>query len=231
MPHRAANRLLGSLTDAERRRWRREAEPVRLKRGQVLDARGGPAGHAWFPASATVSILYAMADGASGEIALIGAEGLVGRSLPPGLGTARHRAVVSDAGDGHRVPAALVVEEVARAGPFARALARFTEALVAQVSQLAACNRHHRLEQQLCRLLLASLDRSGSRRLETTHEWLAARLGVRREGVTAALGALREAGTVEARRGCVEVLDRVALETASCECHAAIAAERARLIG
>ena len=231
MPHRAANRLLGSPTDAELRRWRRAAEPVRLKRGQALEMRGGPSGHVWFPDSATVSILYAMADGASGEIALIGAEGLVGRSLPPGLGTARHRAVVSGAGDGHRVPAALVVEEIGREGPFARALARFTETLVAQVSQLVACNRHHRLEQQLCRLLLSSLDLSGNRRLETTHEWLATRLGVRREGVTAALGALRDAGTVEARRGRVEVLDRAALEAASCECQAAIVAERERLLG
>lgn len=228
MPHRAANRLLGSLTDAERRRWCRAAEPVRMARGQVLEAPGEPSPHVWFPTSATVSILYATESGASGEIALVGDEGVIGRSLPPGPGTSRGRAVVSDAGEGFRIDVRFVLAELERPGSLAPALMRFAEAMLAQTSQLVVCNRHHRLEQQLCRLLLSSVDRTASPLLETTHEWLATRLGVRREGVSGAVRRLREVGALGGRRGRIEVIDRSALEARSCECYALIAAGRDR---
>ena len=230
MQHRIANRLLDSLTDAERPRWRGALEPVRMRRGQVLDGPGATSAHAWFPASATVSVLHALENGSSGEVALVGNEGVVGRSWPPGLGTSRCRALVCDEGEGFRVEADFVDAELGRAGSIGRAMLRFGEAMMAQTSQLVVCNRHHHIEQQLCRLLLSSLDRVGGRRLDMTHEWMATRLGVRREGVTAAARALRESGAISYRRGRIEVLDRDGLEACSCECHAVIAAEYERLL-
>ena len=234
MHPRIANRLLGSLTNAprtgtERSAWHRAIEPVHLSRGRLLAGPDAASDDAWFPTSATVSILYAMANGASGEVALVGDEGVIGWSLLPGLGASRCRAVVSGEGEGFRVRARLVAAELEGAGAPTRAMARFTEALLAQTSLTAACNRHHRLEQQLCRLLLTSLDRSPGQRLNTTHEWLATRLGVRREGVTIAVNGLRDAGAVVCRRGTIEVIDRTALEARSCECYAVAARARERL--
>ena len=230
MQHRIANRLLDSLTDTERPRWRGAVEPVRMTCGQVLDGPGTTSARAWFPASATVSVLYALENGSSGEVALVGNEGVVGRSLPPGLGTSRCRALVRDEGDGFRVEGSFVDAELERAGSIGRAMHRFGEAMMAQTSQFVVCNRHHHIEQQLCRLLLSGLDRVAGRRLDMTPEWMATRLGVRREGVTAAARALREVGVISYRRGRIEVLDRDGLEARSCECHAVIAAEYERLL-
>jgi len=230
MSRRDINRLLALLDDAERRRWRRELEPVRLTPGQVLETRERPSVHAWFPVSATVSMMNTTRDGASGELALIGNEGLVGHSLIPGVGMPRCCAIVSDGGDGFRIETSLVDAEFERGGSIAQGLLAFTEALIAQIAQLVLCNRHHLIEQQLGRLLLTSLDRVVGGELQVTHEGLAARLGVRREAVTTAARALKRAGAIDHRRGRIEVLDRTVLERRSCECYAVIAAEYDRLL-
>ena len=185
--------------------------------------------HAYFPTTAIVSLLYISERGSSAEIAVVGNEGVVGIQLFMGGGTSPSRAVVQSAGVGYRLPAQVVREEFARAGLLMKLLLRYTQALIAQMAQTAVCNRHHTVDQQLCRWLLFSLDRRQGSELEVTHELISNLLGVRREGVTEAALALQRAGLISYRRGRISVLDRVGLEARSCECYAVVKAEYERL--
>ena len=225
-----ANRLLAALPDAEFQRWLPLLEDVQLPLGRVLYESGVTMGHVYFPTTAIVSLLYVMADGASAEIAVVGKEGLVGVSLFMGGGSTPSRAVVQSAGSGFRLRAAAVHEEFNRAGPTLHLLLRYTQALITQMSQTAVCNRHHTLDQQLCRWLLLSLDRLDGDELTMTQELIANMLGVRREGVTEAALKLQRAGLISYARGRITMLDRPGLEARSCECYAVVKKEYDRLL-
>lgn len=224
------NRLLAALPDAEWQRWQHKLEPVELPLGKVLYESGMPLGHVYFPTSAIVSLLYVMEDGASAEIAVVGLEGLVGISLFMGGDTTPSRAVVQSAGQGFRLKAAEMRAEFERAGPVMHLLLRYTQALITQMAQTAVCNRHHSLDQQLCRWLLLSLDRLSSNELVMTQELIGNMLGVRREGVTEAARKLQAAGIIRYTRGRITVLDRPALESRTCECYAVVKSEYDRLL-
>lgn len=224
------NRLLAALPDAEWQRWQHKLEPVELPLGKVLYESGMPLGHVYFPTSAIVSLLYVMEDGASAEIAVVGLEGLVGISLFMGGDTTPSRAVVQSAGQGFRLKAAEMRAEFERAGPVMHLLLRYTQALITQMAQTAVCNRHHSLDQQLCRWLLLSLDRLSSNELVMTQELIGNMLGVRREGVTEAARKLQAAGIIRYARGRITVLDRPALESRTCECYAVVKSEYDRLL-
>jgi len=229
-PDPRQNRLLAVLPEAELARWLPRMEPVPLQLGKVLYESGSQLAHVYFPTTAIVSLLYVMEDGGSAEIAVVGREGVVGISLFMGGGSTPSRAVVQSAGHGFRVNASLMMEEFNRAGPVLHLLLRYTQALITQMAQTAVCNRHHTLDQQLCRWLLLSLDRLDSRELVMTQELIANMLGVRREGVTEAAGHLQEAGLIRYRRGHITVLDRAGLEKRSCECYAVVKTEYDRLL-
>ncbi len=198
--------------------------------GEVLYESGGQLVHVYFPTSAIVSLHYVTEDGASAEIAGVGNEGILGVSLFMGGNTTNSRAVTLTAGHGYRLKAQLLMEEFNRAGVLMRLLLRYTQALMAQMAQTAVCNRHHSLEQQLCRWLLLTLDRKPSSDLTMTQELIANMLGVRREGVTAAAGHLQQAGLISYRRGHISVLDRAGLETLVCECYKVVKKEYERLL-
>lgn len=198
--------------------------------GEVLYESGAPLPHVYFPTTAIVSLLYVLEDGASAEIAVVGNEGILGISLFMGGDTTPSRAVVQSAGHGYRLKAELLKREFNRAGPVLRLLLRYTQALITQMTQTAVCNRHHSIEQQLCRWLLLSLDRLSSDSLVMTQELIANMLGVRREGVTEAAGNLQRAGLIRYSRGRIEVLDRIGLENAVCECYAVVKKEYDRLL-
>ena len=198
--------------------------------GEALYESGGHLHHVYFPTTSIVSLLYVLADGASAEIAVVGNEGILGISLFMGGETTPSRAVVQSAGYGYRLKAQLLKQEFNRAGPVLHLLLRYTQALITQMAQTAVCNRHHSVEQQLCRWLLLSLDRLSSDSLTMTQELIANMLGVRREGVTEAAGNLQRAGLIRYSRGRIEVLDRPGLEKAVCECYAVVKTEFDRLL-
>ncbi len=198
--------------------------------GEALYESGGRLQHVYFPTTSIVSLLYVLEDGASAEIAVVGNEGILGISLFMGGETTPSRAVVQSAGHGYRLKAQLLKQEFDRAGPLLHLLLRYTQALITQMAQTAVCNRHHSIEQQLCRWLLLSLDRLSSDSLTMTQELIANMLGVRREGVTEAVGKLQRAGFISHSRGHIEVLDRPGLEKAVCECYAVVKREFDRLL-
>jgi len=224
------NQLLSSLPKDEYARWLPQLEPLDLPLGKVLYESGSNLSHVYFPTTSIISLLYVMEDGASAEIAVVGNEGIVGISLFMGGRSTPSRAVVQSAGRGYRLAAAMLMEEFNRSGPTMHLLLRYTQALITQMSQTAVCNRHHSLDQQLCRWLLLSLDRLHSKELVMTQELIANMLGVRREGVTEAAGRLQKAGLIQYRRGHIVVLDRGGLEERSCECYAVVKKEYDRLL-
>ncbi|MFL6664270.1 MAG: Crp/Fnr family transcriptional regulator [Rhizobacter sp.] len=224
------NRLLATLPAAEWARWLPKLEAVDMPLGKVLYESGSTLSHVYFPTTSIVSLLYVMEDGASAEIAVVGHEGIVGISLFMGGASTPSRAVVQSAGSGFRLNASLMLEEFNRAGPVLHLLLRYTQALITQMSQTAVCNRHHSLDQQLCRWLLLSLDRLNSNDLVMTQELIANMLGVRREGVTEAAGRLQQDGLIRYRRGHITVLDRGLLEARACECYAVVKKEYDRLL-
>ena len=224
------NHLLTALPRAERKRWLPELEAMEMPLGQVLYESGGTMSHVYFPSTAIVSLLYVMEDGASAEIAVVGNEGIVGISLFMGGGSTPSRAVVQSAGQGFRLPAEFLKDEFAKAGPVMHLLLRYTQALITQMAQTAVCNRHHTLDQQLCRWLLLSLDRLRGDELVMTQELIANMLGVRRGGVTEAALKLQDGGLIRYVRGRITVLDRSGLEKRTCECYAVVKKEYDRLL-
>ena len=224
------NRLLAALPDAEWERWRPQLEPVDMPLGKVLYESGRKLTHVYFPTTCIISLLYVLEDGASAEIAVVGHDGLVGVSLFMGGESTTSRAVVQSAGQGFRLKANLMMQEFNRAGPVLHLLLRYTQALITQMAQTAVCNRHHSLDQQLCRWLLLSLDRLPSNELLMTQELIANMLGVRREGVTEAAGDLHKAGLIRYLRGHITVLDRDGLQRRTCECYAVVKREYDRLL-
>jgi len=224
------NELLAALPAREFSRWREFLEPIEMPLGEVLYESGGRLSHVYFPVDAIVSLLYVMENGASAEIAVVGYEGLVGISLFMGGETTPNRAVVQSAGYGFKLKASVMLQEFNRSGLVLHLLLRYTQALITQMSQTAVCNRHHSLDQQLCRWLLLSLDRLRGNELTMTQELIANMLGVRREGVTEAAGNLQDDGLIEYRRGRIKVLDRAGLEQRTCECYAVVKKEYDRLL-
>src|SRR5271169_5172388 len=224
------NQLLAALPDAEWSRWQPLLEAVSMPVGQVLYEPGAALSHVYFPTSAIVSLLYVMENGASAEIAVVGNEGIVGISLFMGGESTPGRAVVQSAGLGFRLRAQIVKDEFNRAGAVLHLLLRYIQALITQMAQTAVCNRHHTLDQQLCRWLLLSLDRLRGDELLMTQELIANMLGVRREGVTEAASRLQAAGLISYSRGRIAVLDRAGLEKRTCECYGVVRKEYDRLL-
>ena len=224
------NRLLAVLPEKEYLRIAPHLEPVTLPLGKVLYESGGLLDWVYFPTDAIVSLLYVMEDGASAEIAVVGNEGLVGIALFMGGLTMPNRAVVQSAGQAYRLKGNVLNQEFNRSGEFQHLLLRYTLALLTQMGQTAVCNRHHTVDQQLCRWLLLSLDRLPSNELSMTQELIANMLGVRREGVTEAAGKLQKAGLIHYSRGRITVLDRPGLEARVCECYKVVKDEFSRLL-
>jgi CRP-like cAMP-binding protein len=224
------NQLLAALHDSEWLRWQPHLEQVVMPLGQVLYEPGGTLSHVYFPTNSIVSLLYVMENGASAEIAVVGNEGIVGVSLFMGGESTPSRAVVQSAGEGFRLRAQMMKEEFNRAGPVLHLLLRYTQALITQMAQTAVCNRHHSLDQQLCRWLLLSLDRLQNNELVMTQELIANMLGVRREGVTEGALKLQQDGLIRYARGRITVLDRSGLEKRTCECYAVVKKEYDRLL-
>jgi len=230
-PHSPSqNHLLAALPTAEFERLAAHLELVPMPLGEILYEPGGQLQHAFFPTTSIVSLHYVMASGASAEAAGVGNEGVVGISLFMGGDTTPSSAVVQTAGHGYRLESRLLKQEFQRGGLMQRLLLRYTQALITQVSQTAVCNRHHSVEQQLCRWLLLTLDRVSSRELVMTQELVASMLGVRREGITDAAGRLQHAGFIRYRRGHISVLQRSGLEARTCECYAVVKKEIGRLL-
>ncbi|MEJ6022121.1 Crp/Fnr family transcriptional regulator [Ramlibacter sp. PS4R-6] len=211
-------------------RWVPVMESVRLDLGQALYEPGVTLAHAYFPVTALVSLLYVMESGASTEIAVIGNDGIVGISLFMGGGSTSSRAVVQSAGAALRLPVADLMSEFSRGTLTSHLLLRYTQALITQMTQTAACNRHHAIDQQLCRWLLLSLDRLPGTELVMTQELISNMLGVRREGVTEAASRLQRAGLIRYSRGRIQVLDRAGLERRACECYEVVRKEYCRLL-
>lgn len=224
------NHLLAALPATEYERLAPHLERVPMLLGDMLYEPGGKLQHVYFPTTAIVSLLYVLESGASAEIAGVGNEGVLGISLFLGGDTTPSSAVVQTAGHGYRLPGRLLKEEFSRGGLVQRLLLRYTQALLTQMCQTAACNRHHSIEQQLCRWLLLTLDRLPSNELVMTQELVASALGVRRESITETAGNLQRAGIVRYRRGHISVLDRRGLETSACECYAVVKKELTRLL-
>jgi CRP-like cAMP-binding protein len=224
------NHLLAALPDEEFARLAPHLELVPMQLGGSLHESGGRLQHVHFPTTAIVSLLQSLESGVSAEVAGVGNEGLVGVALFMGGETSPTSAVVQTAGHGYRLDGKVLREEFDRAGPVYRLLLRYTQALVTQIFQSGACNRHHSIEQQLCRWLLLTLDRMPSSELIMTQELIAGALGVRREGITEAAGRLQGAGFIGYRRGHISVFDRAGLEARSCECYAVVKTEFARLL-
>ena len=223
------NHLLAALPRAEWQRWLPQLEWVSMPLGQILYESGSTLSHVYFPTTAIVSLLYVMENGASAEIAVVGNEGIVGVSLFMGGESTPSRAVVQSAGQGFRLSSDAIKDEFKRA-PVLHLLLRYTQALITQMAQTAVCNRHHSLDQQLCRWLLLSLDRLKDLELVMTQELIANMLGVRREGVTEGALKLQKAGLIRYSRGRIAVLDRTGLEARSCECYAVVKKEYDRLL-
>jgi CRP-like cAMP-binding protein len=224
------NHLLAALPVGDYERILQDLELVPLPLGLSLYESGGRLGHVYFVTAGIVSLLYVMEDGASAEIAVTGCEGMVGISLFMGGETTPSRAVVQSAGHAYRLPAAVLMKEFERGGELQHLLLRFTQALITQMAQTAVCNRHHSIEQQLCRWLLLSMDRLPTSELVMTQELISNMLGVRREGVTEAAGTLQEAGLIRYQRGRITLLDRPGLERRVCECYTVVKRETERLL-
>jgi len=224
------NHLLASLPNQEWDRWSPLLERIEMPLGSVVYESGVTLPYVYFPTTSIVSLLYVMTNGASAEIAVVGNEGIVGISLFMGGESTPSRAVVQSAGSGCRLDAEVMKAEFARGGPVLHLMLRYTQALITQMAQTAACNRHHSLDQQLCRWLLLSLDRLGGDELVMTQELIANMLGVRREGVTEGALKLQKAGLIRYSRGHITVLDRAGLEERACECYAVVKREYDRLL-
>ena len=229
-PNPNQNHLLAALPAAEFARVASHLELVTLPLGEVLYEPGREMSHAYFPVTSVVSLHYVMETGVSAESAGVGNEGVVGISLFMGGDSTSSSAVVSIAGHGYRLPSQLLQQEFGRGGLMQGLLLRYTQALMTEMTQTAGCNRHHSVEQQLCRWLLLTLDRTQSREFIMTQQLVANMLGVRREGITEAAGNLQRAGFIHYRRGHIAVIDRVGLETRVCECYAIAKTELHRLL-
>ncbi len=227
---KSQNSLLAAVPGAEFERWATDLEWVDLKLGQVLQEPGVATNYVYFPTTAIVSLLYVLEDGASTEIAVIGHEGVLGVSLLMSGDATPCRAVVQSAGAALRLRASVVQYDFNRSNVVMHLMLRYTEALMAQMTQTAVCNRHHTLDQQLCRWLLLSLDRLRGNDLRMTQELIANMLGVRREGVTTAALKLQRSGLIEYSRGLIHVLDRKGLEARTCECYGVVKKEYNRLL-
>jgi len=228
--NKSSNQLFAALPDAEWARWKPHLETIDLKLGQVLYESGGKMSYAYFPIDAIISLLFVLENGASAEIAVVGNEGIVGVSLFMGGKTTPSRAVVQSAGLCIRLNAEKLVKEFNVSLPVMHLLLRYMQALMTQATQTAVCNRHHSLDQQLCRWLLLSIDRLPTNQLIMTQELIANMLGVRREGVTEAAGKLQKAGLISYARGKIEILDRIGIEKRSCECYKVVKDEYDRLL-
>lgn len=229
-PSPLQNRLLAVLPEIEYERLRPQLEAVDMPLGKALYESGRTLSHVYFPTTSIVSLLYVMENGASAEIAVVGNEGVVGIALFMGGESTPSRAVVQSAGQGFRLRGQAVKEAFNRSGPVMHLFLRYTQALITQMAQTAVCNRHHSLDQQLCRWLLLSLDRLPGNELVMTQELIANMLGVRREGVTEAALKLQAAGLIRYARGHISVLDREGLEARTCECYAVVRKEYGRLL-
>ncbi len=224
------NHLLAALPSEDYQRLSPFLELVPMPLGNVLYESGNELRHVYFPTTSIISLLYVMLDGASAEIAVVGNEGVIGVALFMGGETMPNRAVVQSAGHAYRLKVQLLKQEFNRSGELQHLLLRYTQALLTQMAQTAVCNRHHSLDQQLCRWLLLSLDRLPTNELSMTQELIANMLGVRREGVTEAAGNLQKTGLITYRRGHITVLDRKGLEARACECYAVVKKEFDRLL-
>jgi CRP-like cAMP-binding protein len=224
------NQILRALPAEERERLYPHLQRISLPLGMVIYESGARLRHIYFPTDSIVSLLYVLKNGASAEIALVGHEGAVGVSLFMGGESTPSRAVVQSAGHAYRLSRTRLKQEFERHGLLLSVLLRYTQSLITQMAQTAVCNRHHALEQQLCRWLLLSLDRLESNQLEMTQELIANMLGVRREGVTGAAGRLQKEGVIRYSRGRITVLDRARLEALSCECYGVVKKESDRLL-
>jgi CRP-like cAMP-binding protein len=225
-----SNHLLAAMPPETLRRWCPQLQPVDMPIGMVVYEPGQAIQHVYFPLNALVSLLHVLEDGDMAEIAITGRDGVVGISCFMGGGAGSSRGVVQSAGRALRLCTSALLEEFDRSGEARHLLLRYTQALIAQMTQTAVCNRHHTIEQQLCRWLLLSLDRLDGPDLVMTQELIANMLGVRREGVTAAAARLQRAGRIRYSRGHITVLDREAVERCSCECYAAVKREYERLL-
>ncbi len=224
------NHLLAALPAEIFERIAPNLEQVAMPLGEALYESGSKLHHVYFPTTSIVSLSYVMENGASAEIAGVGNEGVVGVALFMGGDTTPSRAIVHTAGYGYRLKERLMMEEFNRAGPMMRLMLRYTQALITQMSQTAVCNRHHSMEQQMCRWLLLTLDRLPSQELIMTQELIASMLGVRREGITETAGDLQRAGLISYRRGHITVLNRAGLELRACECYNVVKKEFRRLL-
>jgi len=224
------NLLLAALPAEVFERLSPQLELISMPLGEVLYESGGQLQHVYFPTTAILSLHYVMEDGASAEIAGVGNEGVLGISLFMGGNTTPSRATVQTAGSGYRLKSQHMMDEFNRAGAMQKLLLRYTQALITQISQTAVCNRHHSVEQQLCRWLLLTLDRLPSNELTMTQELIASMLGVRREGITETAGNLQRAGLISYRRGHITVINRAGLETHACECYNVVKKEFHRLL-
>ena len=230
LPTPLQNHLLAALSEEARNRVLPQLELFPLPLGKVLYESGDTMRHVYFPTDSIVSLLYVMENGASGEISVVGNEGMVGISLFMGGESTPSRAIVQSAGSAYRLPGQRLKDEFHRHGEVQYLLLRYTQSLITQMSQTAVCNRHHSVDQQLCRWLLLSLDRLSGNHLAMTQELIANMLGVRREGVTEAAGKLQKLGVITYVRGKITVLDRPKLEKLSCECYAVVKRETDRLL-
>jgi CRP-like cAMP-binding protein len=229
IPHLNNHLLAALLIDVQDRLFP-HVELVKLELGQVIYEAGTQLDYVYFPTDSIVSLLYVMESGASAEISVVGNEGLVGIALFMGGDSTSSRAVVQSAGHAYRLKSAVLTEEFDRHGHFLVLLLRYTQSLITQMAQTAVCNRHHSIDQQLCRLLLLSLDRLPDNHVIMTQELISNMMGVRREGVTAAAGKLQKLGIIDYHRGHITVLDRPKLEQLSCECYAVVRRETDRLL-
>jgi CRP-like cAMP-binding protein len=224
------NHLLAALSPAERERLYPHLRLVAMPLGKVLYESGDRLRHVYFPTNSIVSLLYVLADGASAEISVVGNDGIIGIALFMGGETTPSRAIVQSAGYAYRLIGQQLKDEFHRSGGMQLLLLRYTQSLITQMAQTAVCNRHHSVDQQLCRWLLLSLDRLSVNQLTMTQELIANMLGVRREGVTEAAGKLQRLGVIEYSRGQITVLDRPKLEQLCCECYAVVKREGDRLL-
>ena len=229
-PRPQQNHILDALPPAERERLFPHLKLVKLALGKVLYESGDALRHIYFPTDSIISLLYVFKDGASAEIAVVGNDGAIGVALFMGGETTTNRAIVQSAGSAYQLTGVRLKEEFERHGGMLHILLRYTQALLTQMAQTAVCNRHHSVDQQLCRWLLLSLDRLQSSELNMTQELIANMLGVRREGVTEAAGKLQKLGVIRYRRGRITVLDRPRLERLCCECYAVVKKETDRLL-
>lgn len=224
------NQLLLALPSSDLQRWLERLEPVDLQRNQSLYTCNRAPGYVYFPTTAIVSLMSSTEDGATAEVALVGNEGLVGISCLLGADTAATDAVVQSAGQALRISTAFVQQEIESSCAVMRLVMRYAQSVLGQMAQTAICNRHHSIDQQLCRRLLLGRDRLPSDELDMTHELAASLLGVRREGISTAAHKLQEAGLIRYRRGHIVILDRARLEQQTCECYAAAKREYRRLM-